>query len=272
MADSSNAGGDVSVRDVGRARDGEASEGAIRGGVGGQPKAAREKREEGAHVSYVGQDVEAIPPEVVERYKSTARRLDLSYNKLKSVVGIEQFSCLEELVLDNNELTDSSLALPLLPRLHTLTLNKNQIRDIDRLLATLTKACPNLKYLSLLGNQACPNELLGSGHDDEDYQRYRYFVIHKLPGLTFLDSRAVSGGERKEAKRVGAFMRVVRPPDETFSEASKVSKETSSGQEYTPLPASTDTSGNHRGVFGQCKYVYYGKHSEGNRFIRNNQL
>lgn len=26
------------------------------------------------------------------------------------------------------------------------------------------------------------------------------------------------------------------------------------------------------GVFGQCKYVYYGKHSEGNRFIRNNQL
>ena len=45
----------------------------------------------------------------------------------------------------------------------------------------------------------------------------RYFVIHKLPGLTFLDSRAVSGGERKEAKRVGAFMRVVRPPDETVS-------------------------------------------------------
>lgn len=26
------------------------------------------------------------------------------------------------------------------------------------------------------------------------------------------------------------------------------------------------------GVFGQCKYVYYGKHSEGNRFIRNHQL
>ena len=40
------------MRDVGRARDGEASEGAIRGGVGGQPKAAREKREEGAHVSF----------------------------------------------------------------------------------------------------------------------------------------------------------------------------------------------------------------------------
>ena len=84
-----------------------------------------------SQVSYVGQDVEAIPPEVVERYKSTARRLDLSYNRLKSVVGIEQFSCLEELVLDNNELTDSSLALPLLPRLHTLTLNKNQVNSLS---------------------------------------------------------------------------------------------------------------------------------------------
>ena len=45
----------------------------------------------------------------------------------------------------------------------------------------------------------------------------RYFVLHKLPGLTFLDSRVVSAVERKEAKRVGAFMRVVRPPDDTVS-------------------------------------------------------
>ena len=45
----------------------------------------------------------------------------------------------------------------------------------------------------------------------------RYFVLHKLPGLTFLDSRAVSSVKRKEAKRVGAFMRVVRPPDDTVS-------------------------------------------------------
>ncbi|TNN78505.1 Leucine-rich repeat-containing protein C10orf11 [Liparis tanakae] len=26
------------------------------------------------------------------------------------------------------------------------------------------------------------------------------------------------------------------------------------------------------GVFAKCRYIYYGKHSEGNRFIRNNQL
>jgi len=25
-------------------------------------------------------------------------------------------------------------------------------------------------------------------------------------------------------------------------------------------------------TFGKCRYVYYGRHSEGNRFIRNNDL
>ena len=80
-----------------------------------------------SQVAYVGEDAETIPVEVVQRYKKTARRLDLSYNRLKSLAGVEQFSCLEELVLDNNELTDSSLSLPLLPRLHTLTLNKNHV-------------------------------------------------------------------------------------------------------------------------------------------------
>jgi len=25
-------------------------------------------------------------------------------------------------------------------------------------------------------------------------------------------------------------------------------------------------------TFGKCRYIYYGRHSEGNRFIRNNDL
>lgn len=42
----------------------------------------------------------------------------------------------------------------------------------------------------------------------------RYFVLYKLPGLTFLDSRQVTAMERREAKRVGEFMRVIRPSDD----------------------------------------------------------
>ena len=45
----------------------------------------------------------------------------------RSLSGLEHFSLLEELVLDNNELPDSAITLPRLPHLHTLTLNKNQI-------------------------------------------------------------------------------------------------------------------------------------------------
>uniref|UniRef100_A0A8C5TY56 Uncharacterized protein n=1 Tax=Malurus cyaneus samueli TaxID=2593467 RepID=A0A8C5TY56_9PASS len=26
------------------------------------------------------------------------------------------------------------------------------------------------------------------------------------------------------------------------------------------------------GILGKCRYIYYGKHSEGNRFIRDDQL
>lgn len=48
----------------------------------------------------------------------------------------------------------------------------------------------------------------------------RYYVLHKLPELTFLDSKPVSNSERKEAKRVGAFMRVVRPSSDTVSKIS----------------------------------------------------
>ena len=42
----------------------------------------------------------------------------------------------------------------------------------------------------------------------------RYYVIHRLPQLNFLDSRPVTSAERTEAKRVGAFMQVVRPNED----------------------------------------------------------
>ena len=39
-------------------------------------------------------------------------------------------------------------------------------------------------------------------------------MLFKLPDLTFLDSRGVSETERREARRVGKFMKVVRPSDD----------------------------------------------------------
>lgn len=37
---------------------------------------------------------------------------------------------------------------------------------------------PALEYLSLLGNEACPNQLVSLDKDEDDYQRYRYEASH----------------------------------------------------------------------------------------------
>ncbi|XP_025028897.1 leucine-rich melanocyte differentiation-associated protein [Python bivittatus] len=129
-----------------------------------------------------------------------------------SLEGLQTFSSLEELILDNN-LLQNDLRLPNLPHLHTLMLNKNQITELEGLLDHLAEVAPSLEFLSLLGNSACPNELVCKDKDEGDYQRYRYFVLHKLTNLKFLDSRKVSSKEREEAILRGAFMKVVKPVD-----------------------------------------------------------
>ncbi|NXE75515.1 LRMDA protein, partial [Cochlearius cochlearius] len=132
----------------------------------------------------------------------------------RSLEGLKTFSYLEELILDNN-LLGNDLLLPRLPHLHTLTLNKNQIsfqrNTCKILLDHLAEVVPSLQYLSLLGNMACPNELVCKEKDEDDYQRYRYFVLHKLRNLKFLDTRKVTRREREEALVRGAFMKVVKP-------------------------------------------------------------
>ncbi|KAA8583731.1 hypothetical protein FQN60_014939 [Etheostoma spectabile] len=133
-----------------------------------------------------------------------------------SLAGLKMFSELEELVVDNN-LLGNDLRLPRLPNLHTLTLNKNQISfqtNHSALLEHLADVTPSLEYLSLLGNEACPNQLVSPDKDEDDYQRYRYFVLHKLPQLKFLDTRKVTKKEVMEAQARGAFMKVVKPKSE----------------------------------------------------------
>ncbi|XP_054098262.1 leucine-rich melanocyte differentiation-associated protein isoform X3 [Callithrix jacchus] len=159
----------------------------------------------------------------------------------RSLEGLSAFRSLEELILDNNQLGDD-LVLPGLPSLHTLTLNKNRITNLEYLLDHLAEVTPALEYLSLLGNVACPNELVSLEKDEEDYKRYRCFVLYKLPNLKFLDARKVTRQEREEALVRGAFMKVVKP---------KVSSEdfaSSPERHYTPLPSASRELTSHRGL------------------------
>ena len=45
----------------------------------------------------------------------------------------------------------------------------------------------------------------------------RYFVLYQMPRLRFLDSRAVTPSELKEAKRVGAYTKIVKPSNHMVS-------------------------------------------------------
>ncbi|XP_021924365.1 leucine-rich melanocyte differentiation-associated protein-like isoform X2 [Zootermopsis nevadensis] len=221
-------------------------------------------------LSYVGQDCWKIPPVLVQMYGTKVQFLDLSFNCLMTLQGVEMFPNLEELVLDNNKLSDSVL-VPQLPNLHILSLNKNNISNLESLLTKIAKNLPSLHYLSLLGNAACPNQLSDADKDEEDYQRYRFYVLYHLPRLKFLDSRCVTSEEWKEAQHRGKFMKIIRPESSHVSHRS----DTCGGSPpstYTPLPTSSRCIGDHQGAYGKCRYRYSGKHSEGNRFIQNSDL
>eukprot|EP00040_Diaphanoeca_grandis_P022884 m.123700 g.123700 ORF g.123700 m.123700 type:complete len:892 (+) comp29007_c0_seq1:457-3132(+) len=149
------------------------------------------------HLSCTGLDLQTIPEELGAHYGAQVTRLDLSCNLLRYIDNLGSFVCLEELLLDNNDLGDE-FVLPRLPQLQTLSLNKNRILDLDRLLQMLSESCVALKYLSLIGNGACPNGLIW-GTSDDDYTKYRRTVIVNMPGLMFLDSTAISATERAYA-------------------------------------------------------------------------
>lgn len=216
-------------------------------------------------LTYVSQDALHIPPVLARMYGSQVTSLDLSYNRICTLDGLQYFRNLNELMLDNNQL-DDNINFPYISSLHTLSLNNNKISQLEYFLAKVKDSFPNIKYLSILGNTACPSQISHVDKDEEDYQRYRYFVLYILENLDFLDSRTVTHQERYEGKQRGIYMKIVRPSFQNNC----IEEKTYNRKVYSPLPALPMKS--HHGIYGKCVYRYTGKHSEGNRFIRNNDL
>eukprot|EP01103_Thecamoeba_quadrilineata_P003955 TRINITY_DN1368_c0_g1_i2.p1 TRINITY_DN1368_c0_g1~~TRINITY_DN1368_c0_g1_i2.p1 ORF type:complete len:232 (-),score=27.30 TRINITY_DN1368_c0_g1_i2:218-913(-) len=201
---------------------------------------------DGKQMSYVGGGLKEIPTYLGEQYGPFIENLDLSNNEIKSIANLSQFSKLKTLVLDNN-LIESKQKLPKLTTLHTLCVNSNNIDDIEIFLNEVKKQFPNVSYLSLLKNPDCPNFF--TGKDQQDYQRYRYFVLHKMPNLKFLDSSPVTPTELKEAKRVGQFMRVARPTTDQYKKIEH------KDADFASLPQDLREPGKGDATFNRSKYV-----------------
>eukprot|EP00039_Didymoeca_costata_P015152 m.253687 g.253687 ORF g.253687 m.253687 type:complete len:935 (+) comp16162_c0_seq7:125-2929(+) len=165
-------------------------------------------RFDGYQLSCIDMELEEIPQELATSYGAKVRRLDLSSNKICCLKRLAEFPRITELILDNNHLGDI-VDFPSIPGLKTLSLNKNRISNLDRFLDTVEHKCPQLTFLSMMSNPACPNELVW-GKDEDDYTRYRCTVIQRLPLLRFLDSVPVSNKERSSSERqMGIFQRLM---------------------------------------------------------------
>lgn len=202
----------------------------------------------GDRFCYSGFECTEIPEDLL-RYTELASSIDLSHNKIKEITEIGKFEKLEELNLDNNDVDDET-RIPTMPSLTTLSLNKNNLVDCEKLVRQLRENCPNLKYLSLLGNEACPHPLLG--YSEEEYQQARRFIASHIPTLETIDFEDVTDDERWSP--VAGV--------EAFEETGADPRQDGESQRTSEPQASA----------GKVRYIYVGKQSEGNRFIRNNQL
>lgn len=77
---------------------------------------------------YTQQGCHKIPEILITLYGTKIQTLDLSFNELVTLKGVERFPLLRELILDNNHLSDN-IIIPYLPYLHTLTVNKNKVSE-----------------------------------------------------------------------------------------------------------------------------------------------
>ncbi|KPJ02839.1 Leucine-rich repeat-containing protein C10orf11-like [Papilio xuthus] len=113
----------------------------------------------------------------------------LNYNNIETLKGLDNFTRLQELILDNNKLEDN-IRFPFMPNLRTLSLNNNKLTDLEGLIQKINENMPKLSYLSILRNKACPNQLSDSDKDDSDYQRYRWRDVDALLWVLNADNEA----------------------------------------------------------------------------------
>nr|XP_058957577.1 leucine-rich melanocyte differentiation-associated protein-like isoform X2 [Pocillopora verrucosa] len=131
--------------------------------------------------------------------------LDLSHNNLTDFQFLQDFPYLNTLILDNNNLTNH-VKFPRMKSLHTLWVNQNRITNLSSFIETVAKCFPNLKYFSMMNNEAAPSYFNGGTY--QQYKDYRCYVISHLPSLLVLDDHAIDADEREEARKVYGNRRV----------------------------------------------------------------
>lgn len=151
-------------------------------------------------LSLAYEELTTVPYGLIEKYTADVEVLDLSYNKLTDVRFLSHFERLHTVILDHNALSCLSV-VPVLPTLQVLWLNYNRLLSLTVFVPGLARSCPQLRVLSLMGNELAPSFLNNGTH--EQNTNYRLYVIAHFPKLVFLDDRPVLADERHKAHAVG---------------------------------------------------------------------
>lgn len=238
--------------------------------------------------------------------------LDITDNQLTSGSNLDRFPNLRTLVLDKNGLDQFPPDFPVIPQLETLWINNNRFAHLNSLIDQLERLFPNLAYLSLLRNPACPDIYFSDSAAADVHRRYRLAVIYRLPKLVSLDATQVSDEERKEAERTGRFLQsAARPADPSqYEQGNAQPVAVEPALRSSPIPERRTAPVSYLGsllslIFflsverrdillhsivikwfaliscssfdwfltsGKGRTKYDGRHSEGNRFILNEDL
>ena len=143
----------------------------------------------------VAQELKKLKIDYTEIY-----HLDLSNNNLKFADDLKPFSNLKTLIIDNNYFY-SLEEFPKLSFLETFSANKNQFSNLNIFLEIFSKKFPNALHISLLKNPLCPFFT-----SEEDYEKYRYRIMNKLPKITNIDGIEVKKEKlNKEEKKNNFF-------------------------------------------------------------------
>jgi len=216
------------------------------------------------------QHLTTLDEDTIKKYGPTCTRLDLTGNSINNFDWIARFPVLNELILDRNGISNLK-SWPKSKSVTTLYLNNNNIDDIRELMDCVVKSFPNLTYLSLHRNPCTP-DMYSCESEAEAYQRFRYYVIYRMPALQLLDATEVQPEELKEAKR--HLMAPAKPTTEAKVDVAS-----------TAIPGTTSSTGAYdlRKVIEskntrvatflvKSRPRYDGFNSEGNRFITNEDL
>ncbi|OQR72269.1 hypothetical protein BIW11_10495, partial [Tropilaelaps mercedesae] len=149
-------------------------------------------------LSLAFEDLMSLPiQEIPEQLFNTVQTLDLSNNKFSiDVKFLSEFEQLTSVNLDHNRL-ECLTVFPRLRNLRSLSLNFNRILSLHPFVTSLAMQCPKLAFLSMMGNELCPNYL--NGGTEQQNEIYRLYVVRHFPCLSYLDDAPVTAIERERA-------------------------------------------------------------------------